>query len=112
MNNLEFLLSFIECKAPHPITCINPTEWFSPIDIRSEYGFTQNKIFVRGEETCWFPLDKCEVRNKVELPDAAELESWRLAATALRQRIPHVETIRAASLLENAYLFASKLIKE
>lgn len=45
-----------------------------------------------------------------EWPDAGELEAWRSAADELLQlQFPHKPTIRrAATLLQNAYLFASK----
>lgn len=65
MNNLAFLLAGIECKADHPITCLNPSEWFIPTDIRGEYREWEQKhmLFVRGENTCWWRLDQVEIRR-------------------------------------------------
>lgn len=76
MNNLAFLLAGIECKADHPITCLNPSEWFTPVDLRGEYRNWEEKhmLFVRGEHTCWFRLDQVEIRrvNKPEIVKALE----------------------------------------
>jgi hypothetical protein len=120
MNNLQFLLAGIECKADHSITCMNPTEWFTPTEIQSEYkdmSSTDRIVWIRGEHTCWFRLDQVEIRNKIELPDDAELNSWLETATELRNynafHRPCSDVIKnAPNLLENAYLFASKIVKE
>jgi len=39
-------------KANHPITCLNPEEWFAVAEIEHRHG----KFYVRGENTCWFSV--------------------------------------------------------
>ena len=65
-DNLGFMLSKIEVKADHPITCLNPDVWFSVYEYQQEYRDYLGAcvITVRGENTCWFRLDQSEVRMK------------------------------------------------
>ncbi len=39
-------------KVDHPITCVNPTEYFTVFEMR--YDLERQKLAVRGEDTCWF----------------------------------------------------------
>lgn len=54
------LLEGKQVKANHAITCLNPDEWFTPIAV----WIKDNNVYVIGENTCWFNLSQCEVRNK------------------------------------------------
>lgn len=67
-DTLGFMLSKFEIKAPHPITCLNPDEWFSAVEYNQEYhpALEKDVIRVRGEKTAWFRLDQCEVRLKTQ----------------------------------------------
>lgn len=42
-------------KSSHPITVLNPDEYFTVIELRYEPGV--NKFYARGEQTCWFNID-------------------------------------------------------
>ena len=66
------LFQGIEVKANHPITSLNPTEWFTPIYVGFDTGLRapeqeHQRIFVRGHDTMWFNLAQCEVRHAVSL---------------------------------------------
>lgn len=39
-------------KVDHPITVLNPDEYFEVVDIKYDTG--ANKCWIRGENTCWF----------------------------------------------------------
>lgn len=39
-------------KVNHPITCLNPTEYFEIVDM--QYDLSLNRCAVRGKDTCWF----------------------------------------------------------
>lgn len=60
------LLQGKELKAAHPITCLNPDEWFKPVAV----DVTDSKVWVSGANTCWFAISMCEVRDvpDVRLP--------------------------------------------
>lgn len=40
-------------KSNHPITCLNPDEWFEVSEVRAE---PDGDFSVRGENTCWFGI--------------------------------------------------------
>lgn len=42
-------------KVDHPITCLNPKEYFRVDYMR--YDVSRNKTYLRGEDTCWFNAD-------------------------------------------------------
>lgn len=44
-------------KANHPITVLNPEEWFKIIDV----NVTDGKVWVIGENTCWFNYHQCQL---------------------------------------------------
>ena len=46
-------------KANHPITCLNPDEWFEVINAREDEG----AVYVIGRKTFWFRLSQCEVQE-------------------------------------------------
>lgn len=48
-------------KADHPVTCLNPTEWFAVYEIK--YEPVHNKFWVRGENTMWFNLNMITLRE-------------------------------------------------
>ena len=50
INNLVATLIGKRAKAYHPITCLNPTEFFEIRFVKIE----NDKVFCRGENTCWF----------------------------------------------------------
>jgi len=50
IENLARTLIGKTAKADHPITCLNPNETFTIIEVRTE----ADHISVRGENTCWF----------------------------------------------------------
>ena len=54
------LLKGKQVKADHPITCLNPEEWFEPVTVQIT---DERRIFVRGVNTCWWSLRMCEVRD-------------------------------------------------
>jgi len=54
------LLRGKELKADHPVTCLNPEEWFVPHKI----SITDGKVWVSGRQTCWFALHMCIVRQR------------------------------------------------
>lgn len=54
------LLDKRQMKSYHPITCINPTEWFTPTEVKIE---DDRVIWIRNDDTCWFRLDACEIRE-------------------------------------------------
>jgi hypothetical protein len=63
LKNGEPILYALQSKAvraPHPITCLNPSEWMSPTSARVD---SDARIWIRSEETCWFPLDRCQIKN-------------------------------------------------
>ena len=53
------LLRGKQLSADHPITCLNPTEWFTPVTVKVENG----SIWVRSTSTCWFALHGCRIRD-------------------------------------------------
>ena len=67
-DTLGFMISKFEVKANHPITCLNPDEWFSVKEYMQEYhpDLERDVIRIRGENTAWFRLDQCEVRLKAQ----------------------------------------------
>lgn len=42
-------------KVDHPITCLNPDEYFIVLELR--YDPTLKKVSIRGEKTCWFNVN-------------------------------------------------------
>ena len=56
------LLKGKQLKADHPVTCLNPDEWFTPVRVRISDA---RRIFVIGARTCWFSMRMCEVRDAV-----------------------------------------------
>ena len=53
------LLRDRELAADHPVTCLNPSEWFTPTKVSIDNG----RVWVAGAETCWFSLQMCRVRD-------------------------------------------------
>lgn len=50
-------------KVDHPITVLNPTEWFKVTQI--SITIPDRRVSIRGDETCWFGLNMViGVRNK------------------------------------------------
>lgn len=45
-------------KVSHPITCLNPEEFFTVVEMRTEIFPT--KVWIRGENTCWFNANMIE----------------------------------------------------
>jgi len=41
-------------KADHPITCINPEEYFEIVEAKLDTYSGEVKLYVKGENTCWF----------------------------------------------------------
>ena len=48
-------------RAGHPITVLNPEEWF--VVKRAARDSITGVIRVIGENTCWFRLDQCDIRK-------------------------------------------------
>lgn len=42
-------------KVDHPITCLNPDEYFAIAQI--EFQSNPKKVWICGENTCWFNSD-------------------------------------------------------
>lgn len=60
-------------KANHPITCINPEEYFAVHEIQAFGG----NITVRGEDTCWFGMNTIaapQPPQSIEADKVRELE--------------------------------------
>jgi len=51
-------------KADHPITCLNPTEYFTIIDICIDKTLKGYKVSVRGDDTCWFNVKSVMIKEK------------------------------------------------
>lgn len=51
---LKILLIGKQAEANHPKTCFNPEETFSIFDLKLEGDGESLRLFVRGENTCWF----------------------------------------------------------
>lgn len=47
-------------RAPHPITCLNPVEWMVPTSSMVNW---EGRIYIRNEDSCWFPLDRCQIKD-------------------------------------------------
>ena len=63
LRNGEAVLEALKGKlvrAPHPITTLNPQEWMTPAFARAD---SDGRIWVRSENTSWFPLDRCEIKD-------------------------------------------------
>jgi hypothetical protein len=41
-------------KVDHPQTCLNPDEYFQVKEVRIDGCPMEPKIYIRGENTCWF----------------------------------------------------------
>lgn len=59
IDNLMNLLIGKRAKANHPITCLNPEEYFIIYEVKLEND--DGRIFCRGENTCWFSANMLEV---------------------------------------------------
>lgn len=72
-------------KAKHPITCINPEEYFAVDEIQAFGG----NITVRGENTCWFGMNTIAApqSKSIEADKVRELEKevslWKSRANQL-----------------------------
>lgn len=53
------LLRGKELAADHPVTVLNPDEWFTP----SKVSISNDRVWVCGPNTCWFSLQMCRVRD-------------------------------------------------
>lgn len=53
-------------KANHPITCLNPDEWFEVTEVRAE---SDGRFAVRGERTCWFGLSMLSAAAAPKQPE-------------------------------------------
>ena len=51
---LNLLLVGKKATANHPITSLNPSKEFSIVGVKIEGDDDDQKLFVRGDETCWF----------------------------------------------------------
>lgn len=74
-SKIASLLIGKEAKALHPITCLNPSLTFSIFDAK----IVDNRILVRGEETCWWGQD-----------------SWELVPSAIRDNLDRAERVLKA----------------
>ena len=54
------LIAGKQVKASHPVTCLNPEEWFTPVTVQISDG---GCIYLRGLSTCWWALTMCEFRD-------------------------------------------------
>lgn len=58
----KFLVGKI-VKVSHPITCLNPDEYFEVVEL--QYDQYADKVWIRGDNTCWFNIDMImEIRTK------------------------------------------------
>ena len=46
-------------RADHPITCLNPDEWFEVKAARQLDG----RLAIIGENTCWFSIYLCDIKD-------------------------------------------------
>jgi hypothetical protein len=53
-----------DVKANHPITVINPVEWFTPTEIEfdDKFGEDPKGCRVRWDGSAWFRLSDCKIR--------------------------------------------------
>jgi hypothetical protein len=51
-------------RASHPITALNPEEWF--VVAKAARDDISKVIRVCGENTCWFRLDQCDIKKVVK----------------------------------------------
>lgn len=49
-------------SADHPISDLNPAEWFQVKQVKIE----GSRIFIAGEHTCWFSINMCRPRSGLE----------------------------------------------
>jgi hypothetical protein len=72
LNNLVQSLIGKRAKADHPMTVINPEEYFIIIEAKIE----DNKILVRGDKTAWFSGEMIEIDldNKSRLNKVQNLD--------------------------------------
>lgn len=53
-NSIDNIFMGAMIKVDHPTTCLNPDEYFKVIAVNIEGNPMSPKIYVRGENTCWF----------------------------------------------------------
>ncbi len=46
-------------KSSHPRTCLNPDEFFQVCERKIE----GDKVYIRGENTCWFHIDMISAKE-------------------------------------------------
>lgn len=83
-SKIASLLIGKEAKALHPITCLNPSLTFSIFDAK----IVDNRILVRGEETCWWGQDSWEL-----VPSATQDNHFVGANKMVRNAV--IEEVRA-----------------
>ena len=63
-KTIESFLIGKTAKADHPITCMNPEDTFTIVQVRVEVSSHQedgHKVLVRGENTMWFGYNSWEL---------------------------------------------------
>lgn len=54
-------------KVSHPVTCLNPDEYFQIAEMR--YDLASDKTWIRGENTCWFNANMILDVEEYQCPD-------------------------------------------